>query len=56
MEILVKASGIFLWVYLVVPILNKAYDKGRPYSLKKRLEEIPKGLPELFDDILTRDT
>lgn len=54
-EILVKSSNIFLWVALVIPILNKEYDRGRIKALKKRLREIPTGLHELFLDILTRD-
>ena len=54
-EILNRASGIFLWVALVVQILNKEYDRGRVHALWKRLREIPDGLDKLFEDILTRD-
>lgn len=54
-EILHKSSGIFLWVSLVVTILNKEYDCGRIKALKKRLMEIPAGLHDLFLDMLTRD-
>ncbi|KAJ9668958.1 hypothetical protein H2201_000784 [Coniosporium apollinis] len=54
-EILKRASGIFLWVVLVVQMLNKEYDRGRIHALRKRLDEIPSGLDELFKDILTRD-
>ncbi|MCJ1306511.1 Ankyrin-2 [Agyrium rufum] len=54
-QILVKASGIFLWVVLVVQILNKEYDHGRIHALRKRLNEIPAELNELFRDILMRD-
>ncbi|KAI9765884.1 MAG: hypothetical protein M1839_005287 [Geoglossum umbratile] len=54
-ETLEKASGIFMWVILVVQILNKEYDRGRIHSLRKRLREIPAGLNELFRDILMRD-
>jgi ankyrin repeat protein/nucleoside phosphorylase len=54
-EMLEKASGIFLWVILVVQILNKEYNRGRMHALEKRLLEIPNGLTELFNDILTRD-
>ncbi|KAI1141692.1 hypothetical protein F5Y05DRAFT_270401 [Hypoxylon sp. FL0543] len=50
-----KASGIFLWVVLVVDILNKEYDRGRKNRLLKRLEDIPEDLHELFHSILTRD-
>ncbi|KAL8746358.1 MAG: hypothetical protein Q9184_007755 [Pyrenodesmia sp. 2 TL-2023] len=54
-EILTRASGIFLWVALVVQILNKEYDHGRVHALRRRLKEIPDGLDKLFEDILTRD-
>ena len=54
-EILRRSSGIFLWVALVVQILNKEYDHGRVHSLWKRLREIPDGLDKLFEEILTRD-
>jgi hypothetical protein len=50
-----KASGIFIWVVLVVGILNKEYDSGRIHALRRRLDEIPSNLHALFYDILTRD-
>ncbi|KAL6803153.1 Pfs, NB-ARC and ankyrin domain protein [Trichoderma sp. SZMC 28013] len=54
-ELQKKASGVFMWVVLVVNILNKEHDKGRIHALRKRLQEIPADLHELFRDILTRD-
>ncbi|KAK7415644.1 hypothetical protein QQZ08_012284 [Neonectria magnoliae] len=54
-EILDKPSGIFLWVNLVIPMLNKEHDRGRIKAMKRRLNEIPAGLHDLFIDILTRD-
>ena len=54
-EILKRSSGIFLWVVLVVQILNKEYDHGRVHVLWRRLRGIPNGLDKLFEDILTRD-
>ncbi|KAI9775928.1 MAG: hypothetical protein M1839_000717 [Geoglossum umbratile] len=55
-EIQEKASGIFMWVVLVVGILKQEYDGGRMYALRRRLQEIPGDLHELFRDILTRDS
>ncbi|KAF5701323.1 Pfs NACHT ankyrin domain-containing protein [Fusarium mundagurra] len=49
-----KAAGVFLWVALVVDILNKEDRRGR-LALRKRLQEVPSELSELFKDILTRD-
>ncbi|KAI0138930.1 hypothetical protein F4776DRAFT_42914 [Hypoxylon sp. NC0597] len=54
-ELKEKALGVFMWVVLVVDILNKEYDRGRKYRLRQRLKDIPGDLHELFRDILTRD-
>ncbi|KAL9007881.1 MAG: hypothetical protein Q9173_006937, partial [Seirophora scorigena] len=54
-EILCRASGVILWVVLVMQILNKEYDHGRVHALRRRLKEIPDGLDKLFEEILTRD-
>lgn len=53
-QMLEKASGVFLWVVLVVDILNKENRRGR-LALRKRLADVPSGLSELFKDILRRD-
>ncbi|KAB2568639.1 Ankyrin repeat domain-containing protein 50 [Lasiodiplodia theobromae] len=55
-EIQEKASGVFMWVVLVVEILNKEHDRGRMHALRRRLQEIPSELHELFREILTRDS
>ena len=54
-KILQKAGGIFMWVVLVVDILNKEFKRGRIFAVEKRLQEIPSKLSDLFKDILTRD-
>lgn len=54
-QLLGKAAGVFMWVVLVVDILNKEYRQGG-MSLRKRLAEIPSDLSELFKDILRRDS
>ncbi|KAK8026499.1 hypothetical protein PG991_003555 [Apiospora marii] len=53
-HILEKASGVFLWVVLVVGILNKETGHGG-LGLRRRLSEIPPTLSRLFKDILIRD-
>jgi ankyrin repeat protein len=55
-ELQEKASGIFMWVVLVVVILNKESDRGKVHTLRQKLQEIPGDLHELFRDILTRDS
>ncbi|RYP66170.1 hypothetical protein DL771_007946 [Monosporascus sp. 5C6A] len=54
-EILRKAAGVFMWAVLVVDILNKEFSRGRYFAVKKRLQEIPAKLSDLFKDILTKD-
>ncbi|KAK4962654.1 hypothetical protein LTR10_000281 [Elasticomyces elasticus] len=50
-----KANGVFMWAVLVVEILNKEFLNGRTFAVKKRLEQIPSKLSDLFKDILRRD-
>lgn len=51
-----KARGVFIWVTLVVSILNKDYGTGDVLELEDRIEELPGDLYSLFSDILTRNT
>lgn len=57
-QILGKASGNFLWIVLVVNLLNKEYGgggRGRRGALSTKLSKIPDKLNDLFKSILTRD-
>ena len=48
-----KASGVFLWVILVVDSLSKGLvDGDRTKDLDRRLKETPEGLEELFKKML----
>ncbi|KAF5971128.1 ankyrin 3 [Fusarium coicis] len=53
-KMLQKAAGVFLWVVLVVDIMNKENCRGR-LAVRRRLEQIPSGLSDLFKDLLKRD-
>ncbi|KAF5247215.1 hypothetical protein FANTH_6472 [Fusarium anthophilum] len=53
-KMLEKAAGVFLWVVLVVDIMNKENCRGR-LAMRKRLEQVPSGLTDLFKDLLKRD-
>ncbi|KAK4459808.1 putative ankyrin repeat domain-containing protein [Cladorrhinum samala] len=53
-KILEKATGIFMWIVLVVEILNNECIHGA-LALRKKLSEIPTQLSELFRSMLTRD-
>lgn len=54
-QLLQKSSGVFLWVKLVIDILNNEKRRGG-FALRKRLSEVPDGLTELFRDLIKRDT
>ena len=53
-QILDKAAGIFMWIVLVVEILNIESCRGA-LALRKKLSETPKELSELFRSMLSRD-
>ncbi|KAK4153199.1 hypothetical protein C8A00DRAFT_15564 [Chaetomidium leptoderma] len=53
-QILEKAAGIFMWVVLVVEILNNESSHGA-LALRKKLSEIPAELSKLFRSMLARD-
>ncbi|EMD58768.1 hypothetical protein COCSADRAFT_165029 [Bipolaris sorokiniana ND90Pr] len=55
-ELQEKSSGIFIWVVLVVGILNKEFNRGQVHLLREKLNAIPGDLHKLFSDILTRDS
>ncbi|KAI0509255.1 hypothetical protein F5B22DRAFT_618216 [Xylaria bambusicola] len=55
-KILDKSAGVFLWIVLVVNILNKEYRRGRIFAVRERLGTIPPTLKELFKDMLKRDS
>ncbi|PGG97954.1 hypothetical protein GX51_07067 [Blastomyces parvus] len=55
-EIQRKASGVFMWVVIVVKTLNLEHDGGcSPRRLRDKLLAIPDDLHQLFRDILTMD-
>ncbi|KAJ1334032.1 ankyrin repeat domain-containing protein 50 [Microdochium nivale] len=55
-EVQQKATGIFMWVILVVKMLNEQYDEGaNTTTLRKVLQRIPQGLHDLLYDIILRD-
>lgn len=55
-ELQSKANGIFMWVVLVVDILNKDIRAGeRGTVIKKRLNELPSELSQLFKRLLGKD-
>lgn len=55
-QVIKKADGAFLWVVLVVTILNKEFQRGGIFAAQQRISEIPSQLHELFYDMLERDS
>ena len=51
-KILSKSSGVFMWVFLVVGILNRECLDGRQDFVGDKLDELPPELSELFLKIL----
>lgn len=54
-QVIEKSRGIFLWIVLVVAILNKEFQRGRLFAVQRRLQEIPERLHDLFESLLRRD-
>ncbi|EJT73268.1 ankyrin repeat domain-containing protein [Gaeumannomyces tritici R3-111a-1] len=50
-----KAGGIFMWVVIVVSLLNRAYNDGRLEAMHKALEEVPANLEEVFNKLLSKN-
>lgn len=51
-DIIKRSSGIFLWVVLVVRRLNTESDRGNQHLLKTSLQNVPRGLNDLFEEIV----
>jgi hypothetical protein len=51
-----KASGVFLWIVLVVELLNRDSRRGYAHEILKRLDQIPAKLSDLFEELLGRGT
>ncbi|KAL5089253.1 hypothetical protein Trisim1_005816 [Trichoderma cf. simile WF8] len=50
-----RSSGIFMWVVLVISMLNKAYEDGKIEGMKKRLNQMPTALGEVFAMMLEKN-
>ncbi|KAH0553144.1 hypothetical protein GP486_006669, partial [Trichoglossum hirsutum] len=54
-EIVSKASGVFLWVVIVVDLLIKDEREGRNLTtMRRKLQEVPGKLEDLFKQILDK--
>ena len=51
-EIQFRSAGSFLWVVIVIWLLNKAYDYRHLHAWREKVNEIPDHLSDLFRSIL----
>ena len=54
-RILDKAQHIFIWVVLVIQLLNIEFTKGKIKAMWKKLDEIPSDLNELFSRLVEKE-
>ncbi|KAI9776736.1 MAG: hypothetical protein M1839_009380 [Geoglossum umbratile] len=54
-ELLRKAGGVFMWIVLVTEMLNQAFDEGRIIAMRKKLDDVPGDLDEVFRTLLERE-
>jgi len=55
-EVQKRAGGIFMWVAIVISLLNKAKDDGKKVdAMRRTLETVPDDLEKLFDNLLSQD-
>lgn len=51
-----RANGVFLWVVLVVALVNQDDRNGNAADIYQRLDQIPTGLSDLFNELIQRGT
>jgi hypothetical protein len=51
-EVVSRSSGVFLWVVLVIAILNEMHDRGNRHLLLASLHKLPDELHQLFQQII----
>ncbi|GAB7324746.1 hypothetical protein MBLNU13_g08603t1 [Cladosporium sp. NU13] len=55
-SIRLRAHGVFLWVVLVVALVNQDDRNGNAAEIYHRLDQIPTGLSDLFKELIARGT
>ncbi|KAE9365560.1 hypothetical protein N431DRAFT_387870, partial [Stipitochalara longipes BDJ] len=53
-EILQKSAHVFLWVKIVIEMLNQAFKKGRIRAMMKVLRDVPTNLDSLYSELVTQ--
>jgi ankyrin repeat domain-containing protein 50 len=53
-DVVNRASGVFMWVALVVPLVAKQYNSGKSLeTIRQALQAVPSQLEEVYKHILT---
>lgn len=53
-ELLQKSNGIFIWIVLVVGILNKEFRRGNIAAAQTRLNQLPSAMSDLLKEIFAQ--
>jgi ankyrin repeat protein len=54
-DIVSRASGVFMWVALAVPLVARQYNNGKPLdAIRQTLQAVPSELEEVYKHILTK--
>lgn len=51
-KVIDKANGVFIWVVLVIGLLNDDLSSGNIYQVDQRLQSLPQGMSELLEEIV----
>lgn len=54
-SVLREASGSFMWLVLVVAMLNRAYDDGKVEAMHRKLHDVPSNLEDVSATLLSKD-
>ena len=50
-----KASGVFLWAHLMIPVIAKQYNDGELVdSIQRKFDQVPSDLSHIYKHVLTR--
>lgn len=53
-HLVLRASGVFMWVALVIPLILPQYNNGEPWdAIYRTVDEVPQDLEEVYRHILT---
>jgi uncharacterized C2H2 Zn-finger protein len=54
-EIASKASGVFWWAFLMIPVVAKQYNDGETLdSIRQKLHQVPSDLSQIYEHVLTK--